>query len=515
MITNTKNINQPNGGYSYGTYIDLTKFQFTLRKRRTEMARINLFQDVAAFYYQEKEEMERVLRSYWQDRPFSKETLDNMLFTHEDVIEKVINRKTAGIFTSQPAVRLVDDKGAVQEEETKQLNKRLDECGFWTSIKDAFNKVIYFNTVLVQTIYRENTVQFDTITGEEAAVNSKLDYYTIKDLKLARVDENGYFYFAYWSDTEHFLVDITGKSYPVQNNPDKVNPYHKLPFSILRRKRGRSFWADPNWALFYYQLSSTMGLSSEERASFFYKFPILWGINTGLADGEVLRPGDYYDFEQKDPNMPEPKINTLDFSVNWKELSDRHKDRRETIMTNQGIPPSTSSAHIRAMSGLAKTIDQLELEEGRIDYKALLKDLVEDVVRNFIMVNNYHMPTKDKVNDKLTVDAQFPEEPMHQSMQDIQLRWEMDIQFGAKTVLDYIADRLEISIEEAKIVYEQNKTLTNQFQLPTAGSSNTTQLGGNKRTSILQTILNGGQQQQQQDKTNPNTPPAEKTPAGV
>ena len=80
-------------------------------------------------------------------------TLERMPFVYDDIIQKVVGRKTAGLLAKQPSIELSQGDG-----ETKQIfdiSKFLEETRLNEAVDEAIQKAELFNTVILQPVYRD------------------------------------------------------------------------------------------------------------------------------------------------------------------------------------------------------------------------------------------------------------------------------------------------------------------------------------------------------------------------
>ena len=134
----------------------------------SEDARIALYRNFSALYDQDAEECIKIMKNFYLDRPFSRETLNRMPFVYDDIIEKVISRKTAGLISKQPSIELVNETNG--EKELFDLAPMLSETNFFEVIQDALQRAEFFNTVILQPVYRNDQIQIDVITPDECSV---------------------------------------------------------------------------------------------------------------------------------------------------------------------------------------------------------------------------------------------------------------------------------------------------------------------------------------------------------
>ena len=104
---------------------------FSKMKVESEQARLSEFRKFTDLWERDLDEIEKIVFDYFRDRPFSVKTLERMPFVYDDIIQKVVGRKTAGLLAKQPSIELSQGDG-----ETKQI--------FYFSIR---NKRTSFNPI--------------------------------------------------------------------------------------------------------------------------------------------------------------------------------------------------------------------------------------------------------------------------------------------------------------------------------------------------------------------------------
>ncbi len=181
--------------------INLLTQAFNMFKRQNEADRQNFYMNMSAFYFRIKPEMERVIKDEFLKKPFSKKTLDKMYWFHDDVIDKIISRKTTGVLSNNPIL-------LYNEKQDENLDNFLHSINFWESIKEAYKRSKYFNTVLQMPVfdYEENTIRLDLLQGDTCSVNTKKDYLKMRELLIPRLDENQEIYYTFWSNEEHKIT---------------------------------------------------------------------------------------------------------------------------------------------------------------------------------------------------------------------------------------------------------------------------------------------------------------------
>lgn len=443
--------------------INLLTQAFNMFKRQNEADRQNFYMNMSAFYFRIKPEMERVIKDEFLKKPFSKKTLDKMYWFHDDVIDKIISRKTTGVLSNNPIL-------LYNEKQDENLDNFLHSINFWESIKEAYKRSKYFNTVLQMPVfdYEENTIRLDLLQGDTCSVNTKKDYLKMRELLIPRLDENQEIYYTFWSNEEHKITRPDGEAMKIKNNPNGVNPYKIIPASILRDSIGWDFWGEPNIALFTFQMLHTLKVSDNERGEFYYKFPIALAKNLKITDQDEMSPGYMLKQENSNPDV-QMSLEYIPTNTDWGQIRENESARREQFMVNQKIPASSASADIKVLSGYAKNIDELELVESREGDKANLQRFIYDCLEKTLIVAKYN---SGKIKDfKLSsidinkITMQYQELDSFESESDKWMRREKEKLYGMKDEIDFIMEDENCNENEAIKILESKRARRDKLKL--------------------------------------------------
>lgn len=443
--------------------IDLLNQAFYMFKRQNEADRQKFYINMSAFYFRIKPEMERVIKEEFNKKPFSDKTLNKMYWLHDDVIDKIISRKTAGVLANNPII-------LHKEEQDKELDNFLYSINFWETIKEAYKRSKYFTTILQMPVfdYEENKIRLDLLQGDTCSVNTKKDYLKMRELLIPRLDENQEIYYTFWSNETHKTMRPNGEKIPIPNNAGEVNPYKVIPASILRDSIGWDFWGEPNIALYTFQMLHTLKVSDNERGEFYYKFPLALAKNLKLGDQDEASPGYILKQENSNPDV-QMSLEYIPTNTDWSAIRENESARREQFMVNQKIPASSASADIKVLSGYAKNIDEIELVETREGDKANLAKFIYDCLDKLLIVAKYN---SNKMKDfKLSnidiknITLQFQELNSYESETDKWLRREKEKLYGMKDEIDFIMEDENCNEEEAIKILESKRKRRDTLKL--------------------------------------------------
>ena len=111
---------------------------------------------------------------------------------------------------------------------------------------------------------------------------------------------------------------------------------------------------------------------------------------------------------------------------------------------------------LKAESGAAKMIDELELLERREEYKTILWHFMINLLKIIRYVWNYYNPSQ-ALNMNAEFDIRFTEANVFESTDDKKKRYDMALEYGYKDEIDIAAEELEISETEAMEVIKVRK----------------------------------------------------------
>ena len=122
-----------------------------------------------------------------------------------------------------------------------------------------------------------------------------------------------------------------------------------------------------------------------------------------------------------------------------------------------------ASTELKAESGAAKTIDELELFEKREEYKSTLYHFMVNLLNVIVMVWNCYNPTK-KLTGAPEFSIRFSDSKISESMDDKIKRYDMALRYGFKDEVDVTMEELELSeaeaIEKLKLCFERRKQVS-------------------------------------------------------
>lgn len=431
---------------------------------KSDAIRQSIHQDFSAFYFDDYLEIVEIFKRELLNNPFSAETLKTLRFSHVNIIGKVLNRLTSGIYKDRPVRELLD----AQPEENDRLEALLNAVKYQTTIKEAFRRAVYFNVCLVQSVYDYETasMRLDLINPNDIKVYTKTDYNKIEKVMIRKADANGNIYFSVWSDDEHYIIQGGNVKAPY-NNDKMVNPYRKLPFSVLRIKEGIDFYGEPNWNLFLNQKYSDIRLTDFDKSEM-EQIQTAWlGINTKFKPNDVISANKIIQIDNVKPDDYPPSLEAINSNVDYGSVRDNIDWKIKLMYASEGLSSASGSVDITNASGISKMIDENELYERREEFKEMLYDFEIETLKNIRMVNNFH--NSEKLNDKLQFEVTFSEEKPMESISDKIARRDMQVKYGYSNAVTFAMEDLEVSEEEALQIIQEIKLQNEQLAGPPTG----------------------------------------------
>jgi hypothetical protein len=436
---------------------------FNTALRKSEANRLALHNEFAAFYNNDYESICGYLREATFNNPFSAETLKDLHFRHVNVVKKIISRITSGIFTKDPVIKLIDS----DEKDLNILEGILTDCRFVQKVKEAFQKAVYFNTIEANVVWDNDTkkIRIDIITPNNYVVETAGDYLEKTKIAVRKADGTGEIFWSYWSDTEHYLVK-NGDKAAAENNPEMVNPYYKsknsessLPFAVLRIEEGEDYFGEPNWNIFLHQKNLDIRLTDLNETELKTLHQLYLGINTNFSNDETFRAGDFKQINNVKEDDKEPKIESIIANVDYTSVRENIDWHNRLVLNSEGLNGSSTSMELKAESGAAKMIDELELMEKREEYKTILYHFMVHLLGVVRMVWNYYNP-RIAISESAEFDVRFTEAKIFESIDDKKKRYDMALAYGYKDEIDITAEELEVSESEAMEIIKTRKERT-------------------------------------------------------
>lgn len=421
----------------------------------SESERIQLYRDLRTFYDNDKDEIESYLKRILvtDKKLYSLATFNKLVIRHRDNIQKILNRITVGIYENPPERYIIDNEDA-----SDKLFEYLTAIRFNQKIKEAFRKGKYFNCLECYILWNksENKVKLEIITPDIYVIETKDDDYTKKNKIYIQQystskDEISY---AVWSDTENYILNSDGSIEYPEGNLKGINPYNKIPCIKLQFSEGLSYWSEPNWDLFDTQISLDIRRTNNFYTEMFQTFGVWVATNLNLPEGVAMSPNQIVKADNVKSDDVAPGLVCVTPAVDWSALNNNIDFDVKDSLRSQGINAASASLDATAQSGASKEMDEVELTELRETNKEILYNFEIEVLEMIRTVQNYHS------NEKLSegeFDVIYSEEKTTESITDKIKRRDFEKANNMKTPIDFIQEDLEISTDDATVLYNDNK----------------------------------------------------------
>ncbi len=416
--------------------------------------RLNTYRHFMAFYNCKYKDIVKILYHYYKGKPISEETFNRMVIQHQDIIEKTLNRLTAGIYDKKPKRELV--KSGTKWD---GLDEILEKVKFHDKMYESFHKASFVNLVEFYPAMRDDKIAIDILTPDTFLVQvSSKSYLDAEKFLLIRIDENGNQYLVYWDKETHYLYSAIGDHEPVEGNEKMINPYGELPLTELRLKEGCNYFGEPDWNLFLNQMAIDIDLSEMDFAGHFQRIGILHGINTKFADGIKISPADILQTESKVPSE-QVSLQFLNSNTSFQDWKDGIDWKIKSTLSSKGIVGSSASTDTSVSSGFSKEMDEISLKENRDKTINKLIDYEKRAFEKLRIVWNYHVSVGDLKDDEgkplamIPTDYEYvvvyPDYEPTLSPSELKVKREMQKQYYIKDEINFIMEDLGLTEEKA------------------------------------------------------------------
>lgn len=431
--------------------------------KKTEEKRVEEARRLSDWYYNDKDQITQYLREGLQ-KTFNVETVNALNIRVYNLVDRILSK--IALSYKDPATRSLDGgvKVAVENGEAKSEQTPDDEKYQEMILSSSINRKAkewhklgrYFNTVLVQPRWDEKKETMDFLihtpawTGVEVQDDNhlipKAFYYPV----FRNINGKDEQYLVYWSEEEHFYIDRNGKRVAVPKNPGMVNPYGILPCAVLRFKDSMDFWGSGLWQIVDINEEICIQFTNLCDIAIFQTHGQAYSINMGLggvkpeigprkpivverageADGQPAEFG----FAQ-----PEAAITEVRETIDW---------MLDTLLSINGLNPSSVTAAVRIASGVSKMMDNADIQESRHDDQSILADFEYELFEVMKAVWNYHNP--NKISDDAEFAIEFADPKVVKTADEKTKEREQGVRLGTMSRVDIIMeDNPELSREEA------------------------------------------------------------------
>jgi len=404
--------------------------------RRRDAAKFSAFMD------NDWEEIQSILQQETLNKPYSPATQVILRWRHMDIINKVLNRKLAGIFDNEPKIKLGED-----EKINDRLIEIMSEVDFFPKIKRAIKRALLFNVTAFFPVLRDDKVEIDILDPQFFIVVPKKNYLLIDQIAIQRTDENDEVYWLVFTEDDNYLIRGENTE-SIEDNDSQINPYNSIPVSICRIKDGIDFYGEPNWNLYRAQIEIDATLTDLKFAQWMQSHGVWVGTNLPIRDGMTLTPGQIISATKVKQDDAQPGLQFISPAVDWGGLRDNLDWEINRTFNSEGLPDSSASVSGNSPKQVgAKTIDEIELQELREDLKTTVYKFIIDSLNVLRMVWNAH--NSDKLPESEVFTCEFSEEKPYESIQDKKARREMEKENFIGDAITFVEEDKELSETEA------------------------------------------------------------------
>ncbi|MBK6878668.1 MAG: hypothetical protein IPG99_20090 [Ignavibacteria bacterium] len=121
------------------------------------------------------------------------------------------------------------------------------------------------------------------------------------------------------------------------------------------------------------------------------------------------------------------------------------------LAISEGMNASSVSQQVDDLSGIAKIVDNAELEEKRLDNLELLYQFEIDLLNKMRMVWNKYSPTK--LNESGEFEVEFVEDSQTETVSDKTARREMEKKYGIANEIDFVIEDKELGSRDEALAH--------------------------------------------------------------
>ena len=327
-----------------------------------------------------------------------------------------------------------------------QINKIMKEANLFTN---ALNDVL----LQVSWNYKENKPRLifryphkTKVELDEYDQPKEVEYFVEQDDK----DREKW---AYWSDSEHYYKIYDGEDITIEypeGNEEGVNPYGVLPFVFMQNgfRDGNFFDEYTGEDLVYITLDNAVYNTFKNYLIKWQSFKqlVVTGANIGELSGQLLDPSTALTASGENVS-----VDLLDLTADLKQLDEVLQSSANNVAINYNISPSQFRMSGQVSSGFALQMENASLDEFTLEqqgdfvhYEKQLFDLLSIVVG---IEENKDLGDMNIVFNK----------PRYAESKSVELDSTLkEVDLGIKKVSEVIAEKRQITIEEAEALLEEN-----------------------------------------------------------
>lgn len=416
----------------------------------SDAQRQRLHQDMACFYYNDYEEISRILEKETLNNPYSQETLDNIRFRHIDMIKKTVKKLSAGVYHQRPVRKLIINEATetTPEIEDEQFSKLLEESKFHQAVKDCYEAAQFFNISFAMPVYdkEKNKLRIEVILPNDVVVHEReYDYLDFDGIAIRKSINKGIVY-SVWTEQEHFIRDGENNK-AIEGNSDMKNPFNPvIPVSVLRLRKGWDFYGEPNWNLFNAQKELTINNTEMKLAEQKTLHQAWVAVNMQLGNNETISSGKILQRNNVRDDEAIPTLESVTSNYDFQSIRENNDNLLSQLAISEGLNASSVSTQVDDLSGIAKMVDNAELEERRLDNLDLLYAFEIDLMQKCRMVWNKY--SNKQIGESGEFYLEFIEDPQTEIIADKTARREMEKKYGIANEIDFVLEDKELASRE-------------------------------------------------------------------
>ena len=430
------------------------------------------------YYVGDKHDLERYLKIALEITydPFD---IERFQIQYVNLTKKLIDQ--LAVVYRTPAQRYITKNGKTDEALTEYYNNlQIENINSQDKQGHRYGKL--HNTILTQVLFDErigrikyknrSSYLYDVeVDPEDETRATKVSYY--KYFKIKGEDQE--FKVVWEGDDLLYAIDEHGNEVKLPNKTDKVNPYGKNPFAILRFEDQGDFWGEgKNDVINVNEQVNLLLTKLINRDIILGTEGTLLAINCNLNkrgtiedDARVVRasvsdPITVDDVKDTDapPSLThisfDPQIEAVKSTIDW---------YIGYIAGLNGIKAENLLAQVKDTSDYQKimdSVDQMELRKDDIEpCRAWEKDKFEIVKA----VNNSYVGTEigrkfgiKEIPDDVEIKIDFAEIEVHKTPADLQSQRDWEAKYGLSNPVEWLMqDNPDLTKEDAQKIIEENK----------------------------------------------------------
>jgi hypothetical protein len=263
-----------------------------------------------------------------------------------------------------------------------------------------------------------------------------------------------------WTEDEHYRKD-GDTTEAVPGNKSMTNPFAPvIPVSVLRLRKGWDFYGEPNWNLYNAQKELTINNTEMKLAEQKIMHQAYVAVNMDLAKDSTITPGVILQRNGVREDEAQPTLESVTSNYDFAGIREQTDYLLSQLAISEGMNASSVSQQVDDLSGIAKIVDNAELEEKRLDNLELLYQFEIDLLNKMRMVWNKYSATK--LNETGEFEVEFVEDSQTETVSDKTVRREMEKKYGIANEIDFVIEDKELGSREEALAHIKQRQLEMQ-----------------------------------------------------